>query len=146
MSILKDEDLGYLEGDTCGRNYCKGVIKEHPVENCSCHIAPPCGSCTSPRGYCPVCGWEEADDVVINDYVVNVDRETATYRTWTPRPLDPTKIDWHSKSHSNSSMIKEGIYPEGTTREEVEKLVRGTFGGGFAYFGNGKFKYIAYTD
>lgn len=60
--------------------------------------------------------------------------------------LDPTKISWKSKPHSNSSMIKEGIYPEGTSRQEVEKEVAGTFGGRFEHFGDGKFKYIAYTD
>lgn len=43
-------------------------------------------------------------------------------------------------------MIKEGVYPEHLTRQEVEKEVKGTFGGRFEHFGNGKFKYIAYTD
>ena len=83
---------------------------------------------------------------MINDYVVNVNRETGVYRFWTERPLDVAKIDWHAKPHSNATMIKEGVYPEGTTRSEIEKLVRGTFGGRFEQFGGGKFKYIAYTD
>ena len=61
-------------------------------------------------------------------------------------PLDPTKIDYRIKTHTNSSQICEGVYPEGTTREDVEKLVKGTFGGRFVYFEGGKFKYIAYTD
>ncbi|WP_216675105.1 hypothetical protein [Paraburkholderia elongata] len=68
------------------------------------------------------------------------------YEAWRPRPLDPTKLDWHSKPHSNASMIKEGVYPPDMTRAEVEEKVRGTFGGRFDYFGGGKFKYIAYTD
>nr|AGY30877.1 hypothetical protein [uncultured bacterium] len=139
-------DYGTCEGDTCKRRGCKGVIETHPVENCSCHIAPPCSACTAPRNYCPVCDWEEADDVVINDYVVNVDKNTGNYRVWTQRPLDATKIDWHNKLHSNASMIKEGVYPEGTTMAQVEEMVRGTFGGRFEQFGCGKFKYIAYTD
>ena len=62
------------------------------------------------------------------------------------RKLDPTKIDFHSKPHSGSSMIQEGVYPEGTTKEQVEAVVKGTFGGRFQLFGNGKFVYIAYTD
>lgn len=53
---------GYCEGDICHRNECEGVIEYHPVENCSCHISPPCSQCTAPRGYCPVCGWEEKDE------------------------------------------------------------------------------------
>lgn len=62
------------------------------------------------------------------------------------RPLDPTKIDYRIRSHSSSSQICEGVYPEGTTKAEVEARVRGTFGGRFESFGNGRFKYIAYTD
>jgi hypothetical protein len=139
-------DIGFCEGDECSRNGCKGVIAIHPVENCSCHISPPCSACTSPRGFCPVCGWEECDDMVINDYVVNVDHKTGVYRTWTERPLNTSKIDWRSYSHTNSSMIKRGCYPDGVTSKEVEKEVRGTFGGRFNYFDNGKFEYIAYTD
>ncbi|MBA4710519.1 hypothetical protein [Aquitalea aquatica] len=139
-------EYGQLEGETCKRMGCQGVIEEHPRENCSCHISPPCHYCTTPREYCPDCGWEAKDDMVINDCVVNVNKETGTYRTWTPRPLDETKIDWHSKSHSSCSMIKEGCYPLGTTIEEVRKVVDGTFGGSFESFGGGKFKFIAYTD
>jgi hypothetical protein len=107
---------------------------------------PPCGACTSPRGFCEACGWEESEDQVINDYVVSVDKATGVYQSWEPRPLDTSKVDWHSKSHTNSTMIKEGVYPVNMTRAEVEKEVVGTFGGRFEYFGGGKFKYIAYTD
>lgn len=137
---------GVEEGSVCGRNECKGIIAVHPVVNCSCHLNPPCSACTSPRNYCPVCDWEEVDDVVINDFVVNVDKKTGTYKMWTPRLLDHTKIDWRSKSHTHFSMIKEGVYPEGTTRAEVQKKVNGTFGGRFILFGNGKFEFVAYTD
>jgi hypothetical protein len=43
-------------------------------------------------------------------------------------------------------MLIDGVYPLGTTREEVVALVKGTFGGRFETFGNGKFRYVAYTD
>lgn len=138
--------FGYCEGEMCSRKGCKGIVKEHPVENCSCHIAPPCGACTSPRGFCEACGWEESEDLIVNDYVVSIDKSTGVCRSWEPRPLDPSKIDWHSESHTKSSMIKKGVYPVELSREEVEKEVRGTFGGRFEYFKDGKFKYIAYTD
>jgi len=62
------------------------------------------------------------------------------------RELDNTKIDFHSLPHSGSSMIKRGVYPEGTTQKQVEEEVRGTFGGRFNYFRDGKFEYVAYTD
>jgi hypothetical protein len=138
--------FGYCEGDVCGRSNCKGLLKEHDVENCSCHINPPCGSCTAPRGYCETCGWEESEDEIVNDYVVSVDKSTGVYRSWELRPLDPSRLDWHSKPHTNASMIKEGVYPPDMSREDVEKKVRGTFGGRFEYLKDGKFKYIAYTD
>ncbi|QTP32787.1 hypothetical protein B7759_01365 [Burkholderia glumae] len=82
----------------------------------------------------------------MNDYVVTANKTTRVFEEWKPRTLDPTKIDWHSLPHSSASMIKEGVYPEGTTRAQVEEKVVGTFGGYFERFGDGKFKYIAYTD
>ena len=147
MSSISDltTDYGMSEGDICARRGCSGVIEMHPVEGCSCHIHPPCIACTASRNHCPVCGYEEAEEAVINDHVVSVDK-TGNYLTWAYRPLDATKIDWLNKSHSNASMIKEGVYPDGTTMKDVEDVVRGTFGGRFEHFGRGEFKYIAYTD
>lgn len=139
-------NYGTSEGEVCNRLGCAGVINAKPVEGCSCHIRPPCNACTAPCNYCPICDWAEADDVSINDNIVNLNKSTGNYRCWTPRPLDTSKIDYYSKSHTNSSMIKEGVYPEGTTSAAIENLVRGTFGGRFESFGGGKFKYIAYTD
>lgn len=145
------EGFGDEEGATCWRNGCLGVIALHDVEGCSCHIAPPCGACTTPREYCPVCDWQARDeDDTVNDFSVKyADKKQGLFgglSSWSPRPLDPRKLDWHSKSHSNSSMIKEGVYPEGMTQAEVLTHVKGTFGGRFEHFGNGRFKYIAYTD
>ena len=139
-------DTGHELGDVCNRSFCKGIIAESCKGDCSCHISPPCSSCMEDRCYCPECGWEAKDDQIINDFVVNVNPDTGSYRFWEPRPLDPTKIDYRNLSHSSSSMIKEGVYPDGVTSKEVEEVVRGTFGGRFESFGNGKFKYIAYTD
>lgn len=135
-------ELGYCEGDTCGRDGCDGVIESHDVENCSCHLNAPCGSCTSPRGFCPECDWQESEDPP-------PPQPAYTGTPWVmpePRPLDPTKVDWRSAPHSGCSMIKEGVYPAHLTCADVEKEVRGTFGGRFERFGNGHFKYIAYTD
>ena len=152
---MGEQTVGWCEGDVCGRDGCAGVIETHPSENCSCHIAPPCGSCTAPRNFCPVCDWQEAGDVTvehINDYVCKTDNTTGVFRSWELRPLDPTRIDWHSKSHTHFSMILEGVYPAGTTREELMKAIDGTFGGRFEYHQQptdgkpGRFKYIAYTD
>jgi hypothetical protein len=141
-------DFGVCEGDTCFRNGCCGTIEVHPVEGCSCHISAPCSACTSPRNFCRVCSWQERDeDDTINDHSVKYsDRTQGIIQSWKPRPLDPRKIDYRTLSHTNSSQICEGVYPEGTTREEVLARVIGTFGGRFEYFKDGKFRYIAYTD
>lgn len=139
-------EVGYCEGDACNRGSCAGIIDMRPTENCSCHISPPCGACTAPRNFCRGCGWEEADEVLINDYTVTVDHETKTHKSFRLRTLDATKIDWYSFSHTSSSMIKQGVYPEGAKIGDIRKMVNGTFGGRFESFGNGKFKFVAYTD
>ncbi|MFK0033068.1 hypothetical protein [Pseudomonas monteilii] len=145
-------ELGYCEGDTCGRDGCVGVIESHKVVNCSCHISPPCGACTAPRGYCEACGWEESEDPAPEPEPIS-QREKDFWKAQAEEweglrnaPLDNTKVSWRFVPHTNASMIKEGVYPEHMTRAEVEREVRGTFGGRFEQFGNGRFKYIAYTD
>lgn len=135
--------LGWTEGEVCGRKRCKGIIEVSPVENCSCHINPPCGACTAPREYCQECGWEASEDDWPKERAVAPGLAERLYK---PTPLDPTKISFRSFPHSSSSMLKKGVYPEGATRNEVESRVRGTFGGRFESFGNGKFEYVAYTD
>ena len=140
---------GYFEGDTCKRGGCAGTIECHEVKGCSCHINPPCSACTAPRNYCRACGWEEADEPVeytMNGYDIKEDRKTGAFISWKPRELDPTKIDYRVSHHTYSSQLVEGVYPEGTTRAEIEARVKGTFGGRFERFGGGKFKYVAYTD
>lgn len=69
--------------------------------------------------------------------------------TMDPTPAQdtpPARVQFRCESHSSSSMIKEGTYPEGMSQEEVRKQVDGTFGGRFESFGGGKFRFIAYTD
>lgn len=139
-------ETGYDEGSVCNRRGCQGVIEIHPSENCSCHIAPPCGSCTAPRNFCPKCGWEEADDVVENNFILNINKETGIARYFERRPLDASKIDYHILPHSHFSQICDGVYPDGTTKEQVREKVNGTFGGRFESFGGGKFSFVAYTD
>ena len=142
--------VGLFEGDICLRNGCEGKIKLLETDECcSCHINPPCGYCTTPREYCPECDWTASDELKIsniNGFHTRYNPKTNEYAGWKRRELDPTKIDYHIFSHTSSSQKCEGVYPEGTSAEDVEKKVKGTFGGRFTYFGNGKFTYIAYTD
>lgn len=142
--------FGYTEGEVCWRNGCQGIIAEHAVEGCSCHISPPCSACTAPREYCPECDWEAKDEEreqeARSTFYCDVDTGVWWQEKHTPKPLDPRKIDYRITSHSNSSQLVTGVYPEGTSRSEVEARVKGTFGGQFNHFENGKFEYVAYTD
>lgn len=61
--VLEPQDpssyWGYQAGDTCNREGCNGLIEEYDRELCTCHINPPCESCTAGVAYCPICGWED---------------------------------------------------------------------------------------
>jgi len=139
---------GFDEGETCGRDGCAGVIALHPVENCSCHINPPCGACTMPHEYCPECGWGAKDDTVMADVAIYLGIDGGGYVERKPRVLDRTKIDYVIGMHSSSSQKVSGVFPPGTTQEQVRKLVNGTFGGRFDKWNDrtGDFVFIAYTD
>ena len=141
------EILGFLDGEICNRDGCDGIIEQSEIDSCSCHINPPCPACTEPRGYCPKCDWDEKEEPVVIPKTTEADKKfLAELIANRDKPLDNTKINWKSYSHTHFSMIKEGVYPEGTTKAEVLNKVNGTFGGRFEHFGNGRFKFIAYTD
>jgi hypothetical protein len=134
---------GYQEeGDTCPEIGCSGKLYYPKSDNCSCHISPPCHSCTSVVLTCKECGWEEDAP----EYVYMPVAPGLYMREDKPRPLDNTKIDYRIQMHSGCSQKCVGVYPEGTTATEVKAKVNGTFGGRFESFGNGKFVFIAYTD
>lgn len=146
------DKLGFEVGEVCNRNGCLGVIVEKESERgCSCHINPPCSRCTTPREECPECGWRLTDEETsFNNYLVGPVKDNGAWTHYRLRPLDNTKIDWHSKHHTHFSMIKEGVYPQSgnadADRKTVLEKVNGTFGGRFEQFGGGRFKFIAYTD
>lgn len=136
----------YEEGDRCPE-CTQGVLFYPSVQNCTCHISPPCAACTYRQLECDKCG-HQPDEPEFKDIPVTFDFNGffISQREYKPRPLDNSKIDYRVKMHTGFSQICEGVYPEGTTIAEVEKKVRGSFGGRFEYFRDGKFKYIAYTD
>lgn len=54
MSVIDlDEGMQCPEGD------CGGALYFPKVEDCSCHIAPPCAACTDIVLTCNRCGWED---------------------------------------------------------------------------------------
>lgn len=50
--------VGDDEGAICNRDGCDGRMEWKPVENCSCHINPPCPQCENQSLWCPECGEE----------------------------------------------------------------------------------------
>ncbi len=50
-------NLGTAEGEVCGRDGCAGVIELTPVDDCACHISPPCFQHENQTFCCPVCEW-----------------------------------------------------------------------------------------
>ncbi|NWC11755.1 hypothetical protein HX776_23495 [Pseudomonas agarici] len=141
-------DFGYCEGDACARDGCAGVIELEQVKDCSCHLNAPCWRHQEADMCCTKCGWRAADDPLCVREIATISMGDLPRIETRPRVLDPTKIDWVAKLHSSSSMIKEGVFPIGTLVSDVERVVRGTFGGRFERFNEdtGHFKYIAYTD
>lgn len=62
MNNLMIDDRILEEGDRCpeckGRcPECKGTMGYEPVENCYCHINPPCSNCTDNPLVCLECGY-----------------------------------------------------------------------------------------
>jgi hypothetical protein len=53
------------EGDNCPEDGCTGILEYPPVENCYCHVCPPCAACMNNKLTCTECGWEDEDG---NDY------------------------------------------------------------------------------
>lgn len=139
--------MGYYEEGDCCPECREGKLYYPPVQNCTCHINPPCPACTDRELECDKCGYTP-DEPEYKDVPVTPDLGGfyLSQREYKPRPLDNTKIDYRIKMHTAATQICEGVYPEGTTMEEVRKVVQGTFGGRFERFGSGKFKFIAYTD
>lgn len=141
--------FGMVEGETCGRAGCVGVIAQHPSENCSCHISPPCGSCTTPREYCPECDWAAKYDAPeLPDGNIYVWGVGSAFHESRKRAWDRSKIDYRIIPHSNSSQKVVGVFPPGTGSDAVRALVDGTFGGRFERWDEkaGEFTFIAYTD
>jgi hypothetical protein len=51
----KAEEKELSEGDQCPD--CDGKMIYPPVENCRCHIAPPCSACVDNELKCESCGF-----------------------------------------------------------------------------------------
>ena len=52
------DEYGIFDGDTCGRSGCEGLMNRSSDDGCTCHIAPPCSSCTDATYQCSICEFE----------------------------------------------------------------------------------------
>ena len=130
------------EGDICPKCGDKSGLKYQEPDDCSCHISPPCPSCTDIRLYCEACDWiDESEEFQTIEAAPGLG-----IREYRPRPLDKSKISYRIKPHTSFSQVLEGVYPDGASIEDVKREVKSYFGGRFVHFGGGKFKYIQYTD
>lgn len=144
-------NIGYDKGEICNRNCCDGIIAERDSDECcSCHINAPCSYCTDSRVYCPKCEWDGREEQITEnkESEQDSDKEFEMFKPRTMADLDRTKIDYLCLSHTHFSMVKKGVFPKGTSKEEVREKVIGTFGGRFSDFNEEtcEFEYIAYTD
>ncbi len=157
---------GYENGAKCNRDGCEGVIEQHDTDGCcSCHIHPPCGYCTTPREYCPVCEWDAEDEQreVEQAHVRSVMDNPELRERYERESAEREKSDrlfWEAyrgnnavtepmlrhKSHTHFSQKWFCVHPAGYDLTEIMKTVRGTFGGRFASKSDTTFEYIAYTD
>lgn len=150
-----DKNVGLVDGEICNRNGCKGIIEiQRPEGSCSCHTNPPCSYCTDANYYCPECEWDHNEECLEKE---NKERKNSKTKVqefvnnyWgkeiTIDDLDKTKISYISKPHTHFTMKKIGVYPPGTTRDEIYEKIKGSFGGRFEQINNGTFTFIAYTD
>ena len=53
---------GMEEGEICGRNGCTGEIMSRGEGSCSCHLNPPCATCTAGI-QCSICDFEDGPNL-----------------------------------------------------------------------------------
>ncbi len=127
---------------------CGGVLHYPKVDNCSCHINPPCSACTDITLTCDNCGWEQ-------EYLAPID-SSKSYALPEYKPFTGYEYQiaegkrLHSVFYdgsSGSTMVFKGKIEGDVSAQEIfEKLGDGTFGHrGPSIFGN-TFTYTKITD
>lgn len=86
---------------------------------CSCHIAPPCSSCTDAPFVCDKCG--EIYECDLSTYEPSSNYEPIKFpKPRTLKDLDRAKIDWiHTGNGGRSFHDIHGYCPVGTTTNDI---------------------------
>lgn len=136
------------EGDRCKE--CTGRMIYPPVENCSCHIAPPCDACVSNPLTCDKCGWVyEAPErsYRATEFEGLSEVITPNRRAIHVFPHGGRIMDYDYDSRSGSTMVWTGKYEGLVTPEDIRQhFGDGTFGHRGPSLHNGRFSYTQITD
>ena len=135
------------EGSKCLEDGCDGAMEYPPVENCSCHINPPCGACTGQRLTCTDCGAQEErydpPAVVYEAPLAPIMR----YKQETDLGDGKRLFDCRYDGSSGSTMVWTGRYEGNVTSADIMKAFGdGTFGHRGPSIYGGHFKYTLITD
>lgn len=150
---------GLIEGDKCNRNGCAGIMEAVDADtSCSCHINPPCSHCVDMEYECNKCGFlvESPNHEPASKSDPHKPNKSGWYLRKTPEELfaelkekwDGKSIDYVDKTPRDNYyfMIKKGLYPEGTTKEDIKSLFNLCFGYAYLNMENGVFEIKYYTD
>ncbi len=140
-------DAIYIEGGKCAE--CDGLLAYPKVENCSCHISPPCHACADNRLTCPKCGWEETPAVREEKFRSVGPGISEMFSTHPSIELGNGKriFDFDYNSSSGSTMEYVGRYKGDVTAQDIiSALGDGTFGHRGPILSNGRFSYVKITD
>lgn len=145
------------EGCKCPECH-EGSMEIPRSKNCSCHISPPCSSCTDRLLTCDSCGWEYEPEVEPIPPPTQAERdgweryqadwEAARQRGHT-LPSGGRIFDIHIDGSSGSTMVFTGRFEGEVNHKEIfEHLGDGTFGhrGPFIYESQKRFSYTKITD
>ncbi|WP_020474510.1 hypothetical protein [Zavarzinella formosa] len=136
---------GIEEGGACPEQ-CGGILHNPKVENCSCHINPPCSACTDILLACNGCCWEEERKPL--------KAGDASSAFWWERKKPSHDLgggksifDYDYDSSSGSTMVFKGRYEGDVTAADIIAcLGDGTFGHRGPTMGRGHFTYTKITD
>ena len=133
-----------FEGCPCPKD-CGGMLYYPLVENCSCHINPPCAACISVKLTCNECG-EEFRKAEKSFYIYPwalPQREKPSHDLGSGKRI----FDYSYDGRSGSTMVYQGRYEGDVSPQDIIKLFGdGTFGHRGPSMYNGRFTYTKITD
>lgn len=146
---MNDPQLHYEEGDKCPNHHCSGTLEFLPSKSCSCHISPPCSSCTDIPLTCSECKWTAP--IIENEESTRPVSPDISERYF-KRPSEDLGngkriFDYDYDSSSGSTMVYSGRYEGPVTAKDIlDYFGDGTFGHRGPSLHNGRFSYTKITD